>query len=199
MRRLFLLGLMATVPVVLTIYVIIGIFEFADNFLGKFINRYFKIYFGYTFPGLSIIITFLLILFVGILVHLSRMRLLRAIEAFFSKLPLINKIYFPIRKIIEFLFINSEKRFKEAVLVEYPRKGVYSLGFITNRTDKNFEKKLNKNFYNVFIPSSPSPLTGFMIVVPEEEIIFLNISIEEAISLIVSGGLLNPQDLIKYG
>jgi len=129
------------------------------------------------------------------LVRISRMRLLKAIEAFFSKLPLVSKIYFPIKKILEFLFLNSEKRFKEAVLVEYPRKGVYSLGFITNRADKNFEKRLNKNFYNVFIPSSPSPLTGFMIVVPEEEIIFLNISIEEAISLIVSGGLLNPQDL----
>lgn len=195
MRRLFFLGLMAIVPVVLTIYVIIGIFEFADNFLGKFINRYLKTYFGYTFPGLSIIITFLLILFVGALVRISRMRLLKAIETFFSKLPLISKIYFPIKKILEFLFLNSEKRFKEAVLVEYPRKGIYSLGFITNRADKNFEKRLNKNFYNVFIPSSPSPLTGFMIVVPEEEIIFLNISIEEAISLIVSGGLLNPQDL----
>ena len=195
MRRLFFLGLMAIVPVVLTIYVIIGIFEFADNFLGKFINRYLATYFGYTFPGLSIIITFLLILFVGILVRISRMRLLKAIETFFSKLPLVSKIYFPIKKIVEFLFLNSEKKFKEAVLVEYPRKGVYSLGFITNRADKNFEKRLNKNFYNVFIPSSPSPLTGFMIVVPEEEIIFLNISIEEAISLIVSGGLLNPQDL----
>jgi len=195
MRRLLFLGLMAIVPVVLTIYVIIGIFEFADNFLGKFINRYLATYFGYTFPGLSIIITFLLILFVGMLVRISRMRLLKAIEAFFSKLPLASKIYFPIKKIVEFLFLNSEKKFKEAILVEYPRKGVYSLGFITNRADKNFEKRLNKNFYNVFIPSSPSPLTGFMIVVPEEEIIFLNISIEEAISLIVSGGLLNPQDL----
>ena len=195
MRRLFFLGLMAIVPVVLTIYVIIGIFEFADNFLGKFINRYLAAYFGYTFPGLSIIITFLLILFVGVLVRISRMRLLKAIEALFSKLPLVNKIYFPIKKIVEFLFLNSERRFKEVVLVEYPRKGIYSLGFITNRAGKNFEKKLNKNFYNVFIPSSPSPLTGFMIVVPEEEIIFLNISIEEAISLIVSGGLLNPQDL----
>lgn len=195
MRRLFFLGLMAIVPVVLTVYVIIGIFKFADNFLGKFINRYLATYFGYTFPGLSIVITFLLILFVGVLVRISRMRLLKAIETFFSKLPLVSKIYFPIKKILEFLFLNSEKRFKEAVLVEYPRKGVYSLGFITNRADKNFEKRLNKNFYNVFIPSSPSPLTGFMIVVPEEEIIFLNISIEEAISLIVSGGLLNPQDL----
>lgn len=195
MRRLFFLGLMAIVPVVLTIYVIIGIFEFADNFLGKFINRYLKTYFGYTFPGLSIVITFLLILFVGVLVRISRMRLLKAIETFFSKLPLVSKIYFPIKKILEFLFLNSEKKFKEAVLVEYPRKGIYSLGFITNRADKNFERRLNKNFYNIFIPSSPSPLTGFMIVVPEEEIIFLNISIEEAISLIVSGGLLNPQDL----
>jgi len=195
MRKLFFLGLITITPIVLTVYVIIGIFKFADGFLGRYINYYLNYYFGYSFPGLGIFITFFLILFVGVLVRISKMRLLKGIEILFSRLPLVNRIYFPIKKILEFLFLNSEKKFKEAVLVEYPRNGIYSLGFITNRTDKYFEKRLNKAFYNVFIPSSPSPLTGFTIIVPEEEIIFLDISIEKAISLVVSGGLLNPQDV----
>ncbi len=196
MRRLFILGLTAIVPVVITIYVIVGLFKFTDGILGKFINRYLEKYLGYSFPGLGILLAFLLIIFLGLLIHISRMRLLRAIESLFLKIPLINKIYFPIKKIMEFLFFNPSQRFRRAVLVEYPRKGIYSIGFITNETDKSL-KKSDKLYYNVFIPSSPSPLTGFMIVVPEDDVISLQISVEEAISMIVSGGVLNPQDLKK--
>ncbi|RKY29929.1 MAG: DUF502 domain-containing protein [Candidatus Omnitrophota bacterium] len=197
MRRTFLSGLTAIVPLVVTIYVIVGLFRFADGILGKFINKYLDTYLGYKIPGLGIILSVLIIYLLGLLIQLSRMRLIKGIESLFLKIPLVNKIYSPIKRIVEFLFFQSKKSFKRVVLVEYPRKGIYSIGFITNESDKELEAKINKESYNIFIPSSPSPLTGFTIVVPRQDVIILDIGIEEGIRLIVSGGVLNPQDFVK--
>ncbi|MFH1318919.1 MAG: DUF502 domain-containing protein [Candidatus Omnitrophota bacterium] len=108
------------------------------------------------------------------------------------KLPLIDKIYPPIKRIVDFLFFPPKKKFKSAVLVEYPRKGIYSIGFLTNESYSSFEEKIGKKLYNIFMPSSPSPLTGFTIIVPESDLIFLDVGVDEAIKMIVSGGLLNP-------
>ena len=106
------------------------------------------------------------------------------------RFPLVKKIYGPIKQIISFLFIDvTRPEFKKIALVEYPRKGIYSLGFVTGKALKAIETRTGKRMYNVFIPSSPSPLTGFTVVVGEEDLLFLDIALEEAMSLIVSGGM----------
>jgi uncharacterized membrane protein len=193
-KRIFITGLAAIIPIVITIYVIIGLFVFADGILGKFINKFLKDYIGLQVPGLGIIITILIVFVVGLLIRISRMRLFKFMERVFFRIPLVNKIYPPIKRVVDFLFFPSKKAFKTAVLVEYPRQGIYSLGFITNETSSEFNKKIGKKSYNVFIPSSPSPLTGFTIIVREEDVIFLDMGVEEAIKLVVSGGLLNPYE-----
>ncbi|UCC95487.1 MAG: DUF502 domain-containing protein [Candidatus Omnitrophota bacterium] len=192
MRRIFFTGLAAIVPIVITVYVIVGLFYFADGILGKYINTFLEKYVDYTIPGLGIILTILIVFIIGLILHISRMRLTRLIEKMLFKIPLVNKIYFPIKKIVDFLFFPPKKTFRSAVLVEYPRKGIYSLGLITNESSSRFEEKTGKKLYNIFIPSSPSPLTGFTIIVEEKDIIFLNIGVDEALKLVVSGGLLNP-------
>jgi uncharacterized membrane protein len=120
------------------------------------------------------------------------MRIFRWVEKLFFKIPLVNKIYFPVKRIVDFLFFPSRKSFRKAVLVEYPRKGVYSLGFLTNENSIEFEDRKDRKFCNVFMPSAPSPITGFIIMVEEKDIVPLDIGVEEAIRLIVSGGLINP-------
>jgi uncharacterized membrane protein len=87
-----------------------------------------------------------------------------------------------------------KKDYKSVVLVEYPRHGVYSLGFITKESFLGFNEKLNRKLYNVYIPTTPNPFTGMVILVPAEEVVLLDISVEEAIKFIASGGLLNPYD-----
>lgn len=196
LKRIFITGLTAIIPLMITIYVVIGLFHFADGFLGKPFNKFLSQYIGYKIPGLGIVIAILIIFLLGVFIHLSRMRFFRWFSKWVGKLffriPLVNKIYFPIKRIVDFLFFPSRKDFKSAVLVEYPRKGIYSLGFLTNENTLQFKEKGEKKFYNVFIPSSPSPITGFTIVVEEKDLAFLDISVEKAIKLIVSGGLLNP-------
>lgn len=191
-KRFFITGLAALIPLVITIYVLIGLFSFADGILGKFINKILKHYLGYGIPGLGILITVLIIFFTGFILHLSRMRFFKFMERIFFRMPLINKIYFPVKKVVDFLFFPPQRVFKSAVLVEYPRKGIYSLGFITNESSPEFKEKIAANLYNVFLPSSPSPLTGFTIIVRAEDLTFLDTSVDEAIKLIVSGGLINP-------
>lgn len=195
-KRIFITGLAAIIPIIITVYVIIGFFNFADGILGSYINKYLEEFFSYRIPGLGIILSVLIIFLIGLLVHISRMRLFRWMSKslkLFLKLPLINKIYFPIKTVVDFLFFPPPRKFKTAVLVEYPRRGIYSIGFVTNESPRHFEEKLGRKLFNVFIPSSPSPITGFTIIAQEEDLIFLDIGIDAVVKTIISGGLLNPQ------
>lgn len=193
-KRIFIAGLAAIIPIVITVYVIVGLFSFVDGILGKPTNAFFEEYVGFTIPGLGIVITILIIFFIGIIAHITSKRLLHWAENLFFGLPLVNKIYFPIKKIVEFLFFHPKKKFKSAVLVEYPRKGIFSVGFVTSDSGQRLNEKVGKKLYNVFISSSPSPLTGFTIIVPENELIFLDMGVDEALKFVVSGGLLNPDE-----
>jgi uncharacterized membrane protein len=196
LRKIFITGLAATIPIVITVYVIVGLFRFADGILGKVINEYLYQYLGYRLPGLGIIISILLIFLVGLILKLSRMKISKIFENLFFKIPLVNNIYFPVKKIVDLLFLQQPSRFRGVVLVEYPREGIYSIGFITNESPEQFSTKIEKKLYNIFIPSSPFPTTGFTVIVPEENIVFLDMTIDEAVRVIVSGGMLSPYEKI---
>ena len=195
LKRIFISGLASLIPVAITVYVMVALFEFADGILGERVNSFLYISIGYKIPGLGIVIAILIIFLLGVLVQISRMRVFRwfsrRVERMVFRIPMVNKIYFPVKKIVDFLFFPSRKNFQRAVLIEYPRKGIHAIGLLTNETRLNFKTKGNKKFYNVFIPSSPSPITGFTIIVEESELIFLDIGVDEAIKIVVSGGLLN--------
>jgi len=191
-KKIFITGLAAIIPLAITVYVIGGLFYFADNILGKYINEVLYQNIGYTIPGLGIVIAILIVFLLGAIIHISRMRFFRWVEGLFFKIPLVNKVYFPIKKVVDFLFFPPAKSFKRAVLIQYPREGIYSLGFLTNEDSITFKEKGNKKFYNVFMPSSPYPLTGFTVIAEEKDIIFLDMDVDKAIKFTISGGLLNP-------
>ncbi len=197
-KRVFISGLTLLIPLAITIYVLIALFQFADGILGKFINSMLYEKIGYTIPGLGIVFFILIVFLLGVIVEISRMKLFGWLAAWFENMffsvPLVKKIYSPIRQIVNFLFFPRSKTFKNTVLIEYPRKGVFVVGFLTNENTLDFPQKGNKKYYSIFIPSSPSPITGFTIIVQESEVVFLDVPVDEAIKLIVSGGLLNPYD-----
>ena len=196
-KKIFIAGLTAIIPLTITIYVIGVLFHFADSILGRYINTYLQDTIGFTIPGLGIILAILIIFLLGVIVHLSQMRFFKWffkwLEDVFFSFPLVKKIYLPIQKISNFLFSSGKKEFKSAVLVEYPRKGIYSIGFITNESEPEFCQKTGKKLYNIFMSSSPSPLTGFTIIVEESEVIFLEMGVDEALQIVISGGLLKTK------
>jgi len=194
LKRYFLYGLTIFLPFLLTVYIIIIVFNFADGFLGKFIKPLFINLFGFYPWGISIVISALLILVAGFLAtHFFGKDLYPAIERLLLRLPFFREVYPSTKQLASFLFSRDKKTFKQVVLVEYPRKGIYSIGFIVSDPSKVICEKVGRELCNILIPGSPSPFSGFVIMVPQEEVIFLDIPIEDAIKFIVSDGVVSPQ------
>lgn len=189
-RKYFLAGMMVVSPVLLTVFLFLWSFRFLDGILGRHINKLLLRYYGYTIPGLGIIFAVALIFFAGFFVtHLVSKRVLRFFENWFVKFPLIKQVYPAVKEIVSFLFSDTRTHFKTTALVEYPRKGIYALGFITNDGPPDFNKKTHRELLSVFIPTTPTPLSGFLIFVPKEEVIVTDVSVESALKIIISGGV----------
>ena len=192
LKRNLIAGILIFLPLLLTINILIILFQFADGILGKFINNYLEQTLGFYIPGLGLILFLIIIFFTGFLTtHFLGKRLYLAVDRSLRRFPLIRHIYPSLKQITEFLFASGRYKFKQVVLVEYPRRGIWSLAFVTNEGLQEARDKTKQDLLNIFIPSSPGPLTGFFMLIPRQEVIFLEIPIEEAIKLIVSGGLLN--------
>ena len=191
LRRYFISGLVIFLPLALTINLFALTINFADGILGKYIEPYFSREFGFYFRGLSILIAVLIIFLIGIFgSNFLGRRLYPVFEGLLLRLPFFKQVYPAFKEMSLFLFSREKTlAFKHVVLVEYPRKGVYSLGFITNEAPQKFCQKVGKELTNVFIPTTPSPLTGYVIFVPKDELILPDITVEEAIRIIVSGGV----------
>jgi uncharacterized membrane protein len=193
LKRYFISGLLTILPIFLTLYFLFFIFRLIDNIIGKIINSYLKAEFGFSIPGLGFIMAILVILLTGFVVsHLLSKKVLPLIEGWFLKLPGIQQVYPPIKQIIGFIFSKDKAVFKKVVLVEYPSKGIWSVGFMTNDGFREAQELTGQELVHVLIGSTPSPWSGFFILVPKNAVKFLKISAEEGIKLIVSGGILKP-------
>ena len=193
LRRYFITGLAVVVPVFLTVYVLVALFRFIDNILGRFLNVYFKNALGFYIPGLGILIFLLVILLVGFLANrYIGKRIFPLIDRWFSSLPLIRNIYPTFKQVILFILAQKEFGFKKVVLVEYPSKGIRSLGFLTNEEFSKLSQVANKAMVSIFMPTSPGPFTGVVIFVAKEDLQFPDISIADAFKIIISGGVFKP-------
>lgn len=192
-RKYFFTGLVVLLPITLTIYLFVLLINFSDSQLAKYLPAEW-VYYVDKIPGLSILIAITVIVIIGFFAtNFLGKKIFEFFEKFFFKLPFFRQVYPAIKEMAMFLF--SQERgatFKQVVLVEYPRKGIYAFGFLTNNSSAKICDKVNQELYNVFLPSAPGPLTGYVIVVPKKEIIFTDISIEDAFKFIVSGGVVNP-------
>ena len=193
-RQYFISGLIVFLPLALTIKALLLTFNVADGFLGKYIQPYFSREFGFYFRGFSILICIFLILFTGFLVtHFLGRRILPAFESLLLQLPFFKQVYPAFKEIALFLFSREKFNFRQVVLIEYPRKGIYSIGFLTNEVPKKVSENISRDLCYVFVPHTPSPLTGFLTLIPKEDLIFPDISIEDAIKIVISGGVVKTQ------
>lgn len=192
-RRYFITGLLLVLPIFISFYILFVIFRFVDGIFGGFINSYLKANFGFFIPGIGFILGGAIVLFSGFLAtHFLGKKALPALEQWFLKLPGIRQIYPAAKQIIEFLFSKDKAAFKQVVLAEYPSKGMWSIGFLTNEAFDEAREKIAQELVHVFIPSTPGPWSGFLILVPRKDIKLLDMSVEGAIKLIISGGILKP-------
>jgi len=196
LRKYFLSGLVIFLPIALTVYLFFLAIDFADGFFGKFFA---KLGFGIgEFRGLSIIAGIYIIILIGFfMTNFLGRKIHNFFERFVLRLPFFKQVYPALKEMVIFLFTREKmSSFRQVVLIEYPRKGIYAMGFLTNDASKEICDHTKKELCNVFIPSSPGPLTGFTILIPKKEIISTQITVEDAFKFIVSGGVVNPHELV---
>jgi uncharacterized membrane protein len=193
-RKFFIAGIATLFPIFITVYIFILIFRFTDNVSGKYINAFIFSRFGFKIPGLGFVLTLLIILLVGILSsHFLGKRLLPGLEKIFLKVPFVNHVYQPAKELANFLFgQHRQTSFKRVVLLRYPNSWSYTIGFITNEGIKEFNEKTGQELVSVLVSTPPSPFSGPIIFVPKKEITLLDITIDQAIKFVVSGGIVSP-------
>jgi len=189
LRAHFLAGILITVPLGITVWVFHWIFTGVDGFLQRIaINPIF----GRDIPGVGFAITVVLIYLVGVIAsNVLGRRLLRYGESALERVPVARHVYTGIRQILRSFSEPHKTGFMQVVLIEFPRRGTRTLGFITNEETDETGKKL----INVFIPTSPNPTSGFLQIVEEDEIIRTSLSVDDALRMVVSGGRVSPKEV----
>ncbi|UCE24107.1 MAG: DUF502 domain-containing protein [Candidatus Zixiibacteriota bacterium] len=188
LRLHFLSGVLVVVPIILTYIVLKFLFESLDGILQPILERLL----GYSIFGLGVFTTILIIILAGILTrNFIGARLYRVGDRMLVRMPIIRPIYSAAKQLLEAVTMPTMDSFKEVALVEYPRRGAFALGFISNRIEISSGGNLKK-YVSVFVPSTPTPVSGMVIVVPEEDVHPVQMTIEEGVKFLVSGGVASP-------
>jgi len=191
LKTYFITGLLVLLPLALTFWILNALLRNMEALIGDPIQQYLEIY----IPGMGIMLLICLILLVGIFArNLIGRKLGHLGEMILNKIPLVRNIYTSIKQLINTLFLQGKDNFRGVVMVEYPRLGTYSLGFITGESRGEVQRITNKIIVNVFIPTTPNPTSGFLLLFPEKDIIHLHMTVEEGLKMIISGGMITPPD-----
>ena len=189
-RNYFIAGMVVLIPIGITVYLTMFMVSISSKILPKEINP--NHYLPYDIPGVEILISIFLITLIGWMsLSFLGKKLLNLFDNILKKIPILRTIYPAIGQMIE-TFTKSEKGKKNVVLVEYPRKGSWAVGFATKKNSGEISEKTNKKLINVFVPTTPNPTSGFLLMFPEDEVIYLDLTFEEASKFIVSAGTSNP-------
>ena len=197
LRRDFLTGLVVLIPIVLTVYLVWSVIAFIDKVIIPIIPpKYnpldlFEIY----IPGLGVILFLIVTTFIGSLASgfIGR-QTINLGEKILLRTPIVSTVYNSIKQIIQAVFKPDGTNFKQPCLIEYPRKGVWAVAFISTETYGEIKEKINRGpLVTVFLPTTPNPTSGFMLFVPKDDIFILDMSVEDAAKLIISAGLVMPE------
>lgn len=188
-RRYFFTGLIVLAPVGVTAVILVWMFRTIDDILGGPLQSAI----GFRIPGLGLILLVLVVTLVGWGVHLAAGReLLRLWNQALSRFPLTGRIYTAISHIVQSVIGDRKRLFHRTVLVPYPKEGIWVVGFVTNEQAPVMSRVVGKPCVNVFVPTTPNPTSGFMLVVPRADALEAGVSVEEAMKLIISAGAVSP-------
>lgn len=189
LRRYLLTGLVVIAPVGITVWVLLAIFQFLDAILGDPLRAAL----GFRIPGLGIFLLLLFVLVVGWVVHRAAGRqLLHWWNTALSRFPLTGRIYNALSQIVQSVLGEQKRLFRRTVLIPYPTEGTWAVAFVTNEEAPVMSRLIGEPCLNVFMPTTPNPTSGFLVVVPRARVIETDISIEDAMKLVFSGGAVSP-------
>ena len=189
LRNYFITGVVVLIPIGFTLYLSKFLIGISSNIIPENLNP--NSYLPYSIPGIEIIISIFFITLVGGLsLSFLGKKILKLIDDLFKRIPFLRTIYSAILQMTE-TFSKKDDNKKSVVLIEYPRKGVWAVGFATKKNTGEMAEKTNQKLINVFVPTTPNPTSGFLLMFPINDVIYLNMSFEEASKFIVSAGTSN--------
>ena len=186
----FFKGILISVPVIITFYIAWGLIKFFDKQASPLLGT-----FPYELPGFGLIIVFVFFSLIGFLTTGLFGRIFSSsIEKILYKIPVLRNIYSGLKQLFETILSKKSNSFREVILLEYPRKGIWAMGFLTGDTKGEVNRKTKDQMVNIFLPTTPNPTSGFLLFVPKKDILVLNMTVEEGIKMIISAGMLTPTD-----
>lgn len=196
-RTNFFAGVLVTAPMGITFYLSWLVIDWVDNQVTPMIPIKYnpETYLPFSIPGLGLVVVFLFLTVVGATTRglLGRWAL-GIFEGIMARMPVIRSLYSAIKQIIETILKQQSNAFRQVVLFEYPRRGSWALGFITGSTVGEVQNLTEDEVLNVFLPTTPNPTSGYLLFIPRKELVFLSMSVEEGIKMVVSGGIVTPPD-----
>jgi len=192
LRTYFLAGLLALIPLVVTVGILSWLFNVLDGFLGPYIYEWL----GRPVPGLGLVATLVVVLAIGMIAtNFAGRRVLAGVDIALQRIPLVRTIYSTVKQMSTSL-LQGGQDFQHVVLVEYPRRGLYQIGFVTGKIEGPLQEELTarvgERVLNVFVPATPNPMSGYLVMLPERDIHFLPMSVQDGLKLVISGGLAIP-------
>ena len=195
-KRYFIAGLVTLIPIAVTIWLLKTIIIWADGFFKVFIPPalYPEHLIGRPIPGIGIIVTVVFVLFIGVLtrIYIGK-KILEMGDKIISKIPIGRSIYKGAKQFLSTIVTADKKAFKQVALIEYPRKGMWAMCFVTSEVTGSIAQPLPDKHYYVFLPTTPNPTSGFLLLIPEKDMIILDIQVDEAIRVIISGGVVTKK------
>lgn len=195
LRRNFLAGLLVVLPLVITIWIIrwmIQLLESGIQLMPPFLrpDALLPVY----VPGLNALVSLAMIVMLGFFVSsVISQRISRYFSNLLLRIPVFRGVYAAVKRLVEAILLPAHPDFRRVVLVEYPRKGVYAIGLMTGVTEGEVQERTAARVINVFVPTTPNPTSGYYVLVPEAEVIYLKMTVEEAFKLVMSGGIVTPE------
>lgn len=199
LRTYFLTGLLVVVPVGISLWFLQFVIQWTDKQLALLPARLHpNTYLPFPIPGLGLILTVISIFLIGVVAtNIIGKTFVQLGEKIVDKIPLVRSIYLLVKQVMETILSKDQESFKRVVLIEYPRKGLYSIAFVTGVARGEIQQKTSKKVINVFVPTTPNPTSGFLIMVPEEDAITLDMDVEMAFKLVISGGMVATEKEAK--
>ena len=199
-QRYFLAGLLVFLPVAITLWFIGWVIGLLDSVLAVLPDSFHpNAYLPFPIPKLGAVVTLFLILFLGVLTRgVATRRFLGAWENIFVQIPVFRGVYTAVQKLVQ-TFLGPSNAQRQVVMIEYPRTGVYTVAFAMGRAWSHLEDKKDTQLVNVFVPTTPNPTSGFYLLMPSDQVTPLNMTMEEALKMITSSGLITPEDKYKNG
>ncbi len=196
-RAYFFAGVLVTAPIVITFYIAWLIINWIDSKVTPLIPPAYnpETYLPFSIPGLGLVIVFILLTIIGAAAAGAVGRMWMSIsEQLLARMPVIRSVYSATKQIFETVLKQQSNAFRQVVLFEYPRRGSWALGFITGQTLGEVQELTEDEVVNVFLPTTPNPTSGYLLFIPRRELVILSMTVEEGIKMVVSGGIVTPED-----